>query len=237
MNGRYCVLIPALNAAQTIASLVERVKNQGLTVIVIDDGSTDETALIAAKLGATVISHLHNRGKGTALRTGFQYALRMAYDGVITMDGDGQHDPMDIPRVIRSGEREHAGIVLGNRMGDAQAMPRLRRWTNQVMSRVISRLVHQPIPDSQCGFRLIRKEVLQSVSLRATRFEIETELLLFASTHRWKIVSVPVQTIYQNSASRIQVLPDLIRVLQVIARHLTIGWLRRLRASWYANRR
>ena len=157
-QGRYCVVIPALNAAATIGALVAKVRGCGLNVVVVDDGSTDRTAAVAAAGGALVISHLRNRGKGHALRTGFEYAVRERYDGVVTLDSDGQHDPAEIPALIQAGEVQHAALVLGDRMANGLSMPAARRRTNQVMSRIISRLAGQPVPDSQCGFRLIRRE-------------------------------------------------------------------------------
>ena len=217
--GRYCVVIPAFNAARTIQTVIDGVRGHGLPVVVVDDGSTDETAALAARHGATVISHLRNEGKGSALRSGFGYAMRAAYDGVITMDSDGQHDPGDVAQLIREAERQHARIVVGNRMSDAPRMPALRRWTNRLMSGVVSALTHQRIPDSQCGLRLIRREVLLSVALRATRFEIETELLLAASRGRWKTISVPVRTIYDGHASHIHPLRETWHFLHAIARH------------------
>lgn len=223
MNGRYCVVIPACNVAETIGALVQRVRCLGLPVVVVDDGSRDQTAAIAAREGALVISHLRNQGKGSALRTAFDYALRERYDAVITMDGDGQHDPGDIAHLIRAAEHQYAGIVLGNRMADGARMPPVRRWTNRVMSAVVSVISRQSIPDSQCGFRFIRKEVLASLSLRAARFEIETELLLAAlrRPQPWKTISVPVQTIYQRQASAIRPVRDGFRFLRVICRYLS----------------
>ena len=218
--GRYCVVIPAFQAAKTVEPLVRDIKRIGLPVIVVDDGSTDRTAVVAAEHGALVISHLQNQGKGQALRTGFAYALRERYDGVVTMDSDGQHDPSEIPQLIHAGERQHAGIVLGNRMGQNGSMPKARRWTNQLMSSLISALARQPIPDSQCGFRLIRREVLESVPLRSRRFEIESELLLRAAARRWKIISVPVQSIYREHASHIRPLRDTLRFLVLVMRCL-----------------
>ena len=220
MNGRYCVVMPAFDAAKTIAGLVQRIKAQGIDVVVVDDGSHDQTAALAAKQGALVISHLHNQGKGRALRTGFEYALRSGYDGVITMDSDGQHDPQEIPQLIRAAEVQHAALVLGNRMTDGALMPPARCWTNQVMSRLVSAVTRQAVPDSQCGFRFIRKEVLASVPLRAKCFEIETELVLGAATHRWKIISVPIKTIYQGHESYIEPLRDGVRFLGVMLRYL-----------------
>ena len=219
VKGRYCVVIPAFEAAQTIGEVVRHVRANGWPVIVVDDGSSDRTAAIASERGAFVISHLHNVGKGAALRTGFEYALRSRYDGVVTMDGDGQHDAAEILQLVHAGEIQHAGIVVGNRMTNGASMPPVRRWTNVVMSRTISMMVRQTIPDSQCGFRFIRKEVLESVPLRTHRFEIESELLLAAASRRWKIVSVPVRSIYQHHSSHIHPLNDGIRFLRLVLRH------------------
>lgn len=222
-SSRYCVVIPTFQSAETIEELVRQLKRQPFAVVVVDDGSRDLTASLAAQQGALVISHLRNQGKGCALRTGFAYALRCRYDGVITMDSDGQHDPEEIPNLVRAGELQHAGIVLGNRMADGRSMPPVRRWTNRIMSTVVSALARQRIPDSQCGFRFIRKEVLESIPLRTTRFELETELLLAAAARRWKIVSVPIRSIYHRHKSHIRPVRDALRFLRVILRYV-VRW-------------
>lgn len=219
MTGRYCVLIPAYNAEHTVGTLVRCTKQQGFPVVVVDDGSTDRTASVASKEGALVISHLQNQGKGRALRTGFEHIARGDYDGVITMDSDGQHDPGEIPHLIREGERQHAGIVVGNRMQNERAMPFVRRWANRAMSAIISRLSRQHIPDTQCGFRLIRKEVIASLPLTADHFDIETDMLLAAAQLRWKTISIPVQTIYQGRQSYIHPVRDTLRFLRLIGKY------------------
>jgi glycosyltransferase involved in cell wall biosynthesis len=225
MTGKYCVVIPALNESKTIGDLIRRIRPLGLAIVVIDDGSRDRTAAVASDEGALVISHLRNQGKGSALRTGFEHALRAQFDGVVTLDGDGQHDPAEIPQLIEAGERQHAGIVVGNRMPNGSVMPPQRRMTNRVMSAIVSRLVRQAIPDSQCGFRFIRKEVLATVPLRAKRYEIETELLLAACRRRWKIVSVPVKGIYAAAQiSRIRPVRETFRFLGVVGRYL-LRWI------------
>ena len=222
MNGRYCVVIPALNAGATIGALVRSIRAQGLPAVVVNDGSTDQTATIASTEGAFVISHLRNLGKGSALRTGFEYALRSRFDGVVTMDGDGQHDPAEIPQLIQAGERQHAGMVLGDRIANGAAMPAARRLTNRLMSTLVSGVARQRIPDSQCGFRFIRRELLDTVPLRGKRFEIETELVCGAAVRRWKIISVPVRSIYHNHESHIRPVRDGVRFLWVLLRSL--GW-------------
>lgn len=220
MIGRYCVVIPAFDAAKTIGSLVRSVKRQGFEVIVIDDGSHDQTASLASAEGALVISHLKNEGKGRALRTGFEHVLRAAYDGVITMDSDGQHDPTEIPQLVRAGELQHAGIAVGDRLTNGASMPPLRWWTNTLMSTIVSAVIRQRIPDSQCGFRFIRKEVLGDLPLRASRFDIDTELLLRAAARRWKIISVPTRSIYQHERSHVHPVWDGIRFVSLVLRHL-----------------
>ena len=220
MTGRYCVVIPAFEAAKTIGPLVRGAKGQGVEVIVVDDGSRDQTASLASAEGALVISHLRNEGKGRALRTGFEHALRTAYDGVITMDGDGQHDPAEILHLVRAGEVQHAGITIGNRLANGAAMPPARWWTNRLMSAIISAVIRQQIPDSQCGFRVIRRELLGELTLRANRFDIETELLLGAAARRWKIISVPIRSIYQGEPSHIRPLRDGLLFIAQVLRHL-----------------
>jgi len=220
VHGRYCVVIPAFQAGQTIGPIVERVKTLGLDVVVVDDGSRDATATAASARGAVVISHLRNRGKGQALRSGFDYARRQRYDGVVTMDSDGQHDPSEILLLIRAAEVQHAGMVLGNRMADGTVMPAVRRRTNRLMSAIVSAIAKQPIPDTQCGFRVIRRELLDSIPLRTTRYEVETELLLAAAARRWKIVSVPVRAIYDNHRSHIRPLTDGLRFIALVTRHV-----------------
>ena len=220
LTSRYCVVIPAYNAARTIGGLVSEVIACGYPAFVIDDGSQDTTTAVATSYGAVVISHMRNQGKGTALRTGFAHVLRSRYGGVVTMDSDGQHDPSEISKLIQAGELYQAGIVIGNRMADDKAMPPARQITNRVMSRIVSSLVRQPIPYTQSGFRFIRREVLENVPLRARRFDIETELVLGASFRRWKIISVPVRTIYLQQDSHIRPFTDGVRFVRVILRHM-----------------
>lgn len=221
INGRYCVVIPAYQAEKTVGPLIRQVKALSFDVVVVNDGSSDGTTSVASKEAAVVISHLNNQGKGAALKTGFDYARRMGYDGVITLDSDGQHDPQDILLLIRAGEVQHAGLVLGNRMGHGLGMPHLRWQVNRVMSLLVSALVGQRIPDSQCGFRMIRKEVLESVPMRAKRFDMETELVLRASRKRWKIISVAVKTIYdKKNTSHIRPIQDGLRFIGLILRHV-----------------
>lgn len=222
-HRRYAVIIPAFNAQETIGELVRRIKQQGLSIIVVNDGSTDRTAAVASAQGALVISHLRNEGKGCALRAGFEYALRSGVEGIITMDSDGQHDPEEISRLVDASEQQQADLVVGNRMGHDGPMPDVRRRTNALMSWWVSLIAGQPLPDSQCGFRFIRANVLEECALRGRRYEIETEMLLRAAAHHRKIVFVPIRSIYtEQHLSYIQPIREGVRFIGILLRYLLL---------------
>lgn len=225
---RTCVVVPGYNAASTIGLLIRQIKALGLDVVMVDDGSTDQTAKLATEAGARVISHLRNQGKGTALRAGFAYVLQAGYDLIITLDADGQHDPHDIPRLLEAAQQPDAGLVIGNRMdGLGSTMPAARRWTNRVMSWIVSGVIGRPIADSQSGFRVIPKALLCSIVLSSHHFEIETELLLAAVRGGWPVTSVPIRAIYGRQPSRIHPVQDGLRFFRLLLRH---GWSRPTRS-------
>jgi len=217
---RVCVVIPAYNAADTLGPLVRQVKAMGLDVVVVNDGSTDQTAHVVTEAGTMLISHLTNEGKGAALRSGFAFAVAAGYDAVVTMDSDGQHGPEDLTPLLEAAARSGAGVIVGDRMSSGASMPLARRWTNRVMSCLVSALTRQRIPDSQCGLRLIRRDVLEAVRLRTRRFEIESELLLAAARAGWTIDSVPIRTSYDHHRSHIRPVRDGARFLRLIVRYL-----------------
>jgi glycosyltransferase involved in cell wall biosynthesis len=210
------VIIPTHNESSSIRRLVEEIHRQHLDIVVIDDGSTDDTFRIASQTKAVVLQNPHNIGKGASLVKGFEYALSKKYDAVITMDGDGQHLPQDIPTFLTAARSDKTGIIIGNRMHLVENMPRVRIMTNTFMSWVISCITKQYIPDSQCGFRLIKKEVLQQIKLRTKNFEIESEMLIEASREGFKITSVPVKTVYNNERSHIHPVRDTIRFFKYL---------------------
>jgi len=214
------VVIPAYNAAKTIGPLVRQVKQLALDPVVVNDGSTDETVQAATEAGALVISHLQNQGKGSALRTGFAFALQAGYDAVVTMDSDGQHDPQEIPHLLDVASLPQATVVVGHRLVDGWCMPVLRRWTNRLMSWIVSLLARQRIPDSQCGFRVIRRQVLSTIHLSTRRFDLETELLLATTRRGWRVISVPIRTIYRHHPSSIHPVWDGLRFIRLVFWHL-----------------
>ena len=213
-----CVLIPSYNEARTIGDITKELKIRGLTVYVVDDGSTDNTAGIAAGQGAVVIAHDKNMGKGASLIEGFDRILEENFDAVLIMDGDGQHATDDVDNFFKKMAETHADIVIGNRMLDTASMPVTRKITNRIMSRVISKMCGQAIPDTQCGFKLIKRNVLESIKFEFSNFEIESEILLKAAKKGFKIESVPVKTVYQDEMSKIKPIFDTIRFLFFLIR-------------------
>ncbi|MBM3255821.1 MAG: glycosyltransferase family 2 protein [Candidatus Omnitrophica bacterium] len=215
-----CVVIPTYNEAKTIAGLIEQLRKQGLDVLVVDDGSSDNTYNLARQAGSAVLRNQNNQGKGASLVKGFNYALSHGYDVVITMDGDGQHLPADIPYFIRMAEDSKSGLIIGNRMLKTQRMPRLRLLTNMFMSWVISKVAGQGIPDTQCGFRLLKKEVIEKLSLGTSKYETESEIIIQTSRLGFKIESMPVKTVYAGEKSQINPFIDTLRFFKFILREL-----------------
>ena len=208
-----CVLIPSYNEARNIGVITKELKSRGLAVYVVDDGSIDGTADIARGRGAVVIAHDKNQGKGASLIDGFGRILKDGFDAVLVMDGDGQHAIDDVDSFFNKMAQTGADIVIGNRMLDTASMPLVRKITNKMMSRIISKMCKQTIPDTQCGFKLIKRNVLESIKFEFSNFEIESEILIKAARLGFKIESLPVRTVYQDETSKIKPLFDTIRFL------------------------
>lgn len=213
---RTCVVIPTYNESKTIAGLIQQVRSLGFEVVVIDDGSSDNTADIAATCKAQVLRNVKNLGKGAALAKGYNFAVAQGFDAVISMDGDGQHSCDDLAVFIRKAESSNCGVIVGNRMAITKQMPWLRVITNRFMSQLISKITGQYIPDTQCGFRLVKSEVLQKIILSTSKYETESEILIQAARLGFKIESVPVRTIYSGQKSRINPFVDTLRFLRFI---------------------
>jgi glycosyltransferase involved in cell wall biosynthesis len=188
-------------------------------VLVVDDGSSDNTASEAEAAGAKVIRHSTNQGKGAALKTGLAYAVSIEVPFFLFLDGDGQHDPSEIPAFIDAINRTNADLVVGNRMRNLQSMPIIRRWTNQFMSWQIGRICNIRIPDSQCGFRLARKELLPVLMAPSNRFEFESESIILAARQGFRLGFVPIRTIYTDQHSKIRPLRDTMRYFRLIRKY------------------
>jgi len=218
--SKIAIVIPAYNEEQNISPLVQSISALGYDCIVVDDGSVDQTEDLANKAGALVLKTGGKSGKGNALKMGFNHALENGYEALIAMDGDGQHSPSDIAAFVDCYQNTGADVVSGNRMQNPKGMPWVRLATNHFMSWLISLFCHQHIPDTQCGFRLIKSRVLQTIKLESSDFEIETEVLIKASKKGFKIASVGIQTIYRNEVSKIQPMRDTFRFIAYLWREL-----------------
>jgi glycosyltransferase involved in cell wall biosynthesis len=216
---RYCVIVPAFREEKRIGQVVRACRGQGLDVVVVDDGSGDRTAEEAEKAGAHVIRHDHNQGKGVALNTGFAYAREKGYEAVITVDADGQHDPAELGKFIEAYERTGIPVLVGNRMAQPETMPFVRRCTNRFMSWMLSRVMKQYVPDTQCGYRLYRCDVLPFISAHAERFAAESEVLLYVAARGLRIGSVRIATIYTDHSSKINPFADTVRFFSMLWRY------------------
>jgi glycosyltransferase involved in cell wall biosynthesis len=198
------VVIPCFNEGDYLFSLVSRVRLHLPMVLVVDDGSTDSTPIQATKSGARLLQHNKNLGKGAAIKTGLGYALGEKFEWVLTLDGDGQHEPEEIPKFLACAEATQASLIIGNRMEFAAKMSKTRFWVNRCMSRLLSIRCGQTLPDSQCGFRLLRLEDWAKLKFRTNHFEIESEMVVRFAQAGLKIAFVPVQPLPQTRPSRIR---------------------------------
>jgi len=214
------VLVPAYNAADSIGQVVREVKaiSPRLAVLVVDDGSTDGTAIRAEEAGAAVIKHPDNLGKGAALRTGFAEFLNGNSRAVITLDADGQHSPSEIPKLIASWLGTDADIVIGTRKRDFRTMPLVRIFTNTVSTWLVSLSSGRRIPDSQSGYRLLTRRVIESVTTKSDGYGAESEILIKAAARGFAIAGAPVSTIYQDEKSHIHPLKQPLLFLGLIVK-------------------
>ncbi len=225
---RVFAVIPAYNPGPALGPVAQGVADRlgADRVLVIDDGSRDSAADLAKAAGVRVIRHPENRGKGAALRTGFDQALADGADWVMTLDADGQHDPGEIPTFLAAATRGGADLIVGDRMADLSCMPWLRIFANRATSFIISLLAGQWIRDSQSGFRLIAAPILRAVDLRFDRFDAESEILVKAARAGFRIGEVPIGTIYGSERSTIRPLRDTVRFAVLIVRLLPVVWRR-----------
>jgi glycosyltransferase involved in cell wall biosynthesis len=235
IRSQTAAVIPAYQDEKHIGDIVRRTRQRLDHVLVIDDGSTDQTAQCAREAGAQVIVHSENRGKGEAIKTGLCHWLDQEVTWVILLDSDGQHLPEETDRFIEAaaslGAPEpgaKAGATrptffIGNRMNNLAGMPFIRRVVNRLMSRRISRVCGQEIPDTQCGYRMLDRHLIPELLGGGHRFDYETEVLIIASRKGYRIESVPITTVYTDQVSKIHPVRDALRFFKMMWRHRAIG--------------
>jgi glycosyltransferase involved in cell wall biosynthesis len=199
-NPSTLAVIPCYNEEATIGSIVIRVKRHVKTVLVVDDGSIDETAKIAKEAGAVVLSHKKNMGKSAGIKTGFKYALIHGFDYVVTIDGDGQHNPDEIPAVLGNVMNNGHDISIGSRYGNTTEMPVWRRVGKRVLDYTTSFGNGGNVVDSQSGFRAFNKRAIQGITprLNGEAFSIESEQLIKAHEIGLKTVNTHISCRYKN---------------------------------------
>lgn len=215
-----CVIIPAYNIEKTLPRVIKGAQKYVREVIVVDDGSSDATFTKAKEAGVEVLKHGKNLGKGRALRTGLKHALEKGFEQIILMDGDGQHDPHEIPRFLKAAQDSRVDIIVGSRMENVKDMPRERLVVNRIGSFLTSLLARQRIPDSQSGYRLVKSGVLKKITLTSRRYDVESEMLIKAGKRGFGIKSIPIKTIYRQEISHFRKFWDTLRFIKLILKGL-----------------
>ena len=208
-------IIPAKDEAHNIKDVIVKTKKYVDLVLVIDDGSTDNTKEVAESLSAVVIRNEVNLGKADALKIGFKYAIEHNFDTIALLDADGQHDPDELPKLLKK-LNEGYDIVVGARKFSPELMPPLRIFANSVSSFLVSLICGTKILDSQSGYRVLRTEVVKKITFETKRYQLDTEMLIKAARCGFKIGFVEINTIYTERAkSKINQIIDPLKFLWV----------------------
>lgn len=202
-DRRICVIIPTYNNGNTVCGVIEEAQKQVADVIVVDDGSTDNTSDLLRKMKVTVVTFESNRGKGHALVAGFRKALEQNYTHAITIDADGQHFPTDIPKFLSALQKNPLGIIIGCRNLTEENMPRRNTFANKFSNFWFRLQTTIDLPDTQSGYRLYALSSLRGLKLITSRYEAELELLVFSAWSGVKISTVSVKVYYPPKELRV----------------------------------
>jgi glycosyltransferase involved in cell wall biosynthesis len=205
-------VLPALDCAGTIADVVQGLRLHVGRVVVVSDGSRDDTAEVARRAGAEVEVLPENRGKGYALRRGLEIALAGAPRAIALVDADGQHDPADLPALLSGWRERSLDLVVGCRLASPELIPPVRYWTNYIGSRILSWFTGRELEDSQSGYRVLDAALAGRLRLRSDGYAIETEMLIKAAAEGARIGHARVRTIYNDEGSHFRPFLDTVRI-------------------------
>ncbi len=217
------VLIPSYRSADKLDSFLPILLTSvpAESILVVDDGSRDHTDEVCRRLGVSCTAHECNKGKGAALRLGFQELAMRDITWIATMDADGQHAVNDLPRFISAARRyPDSGLIIGTRSRRLGTMPAMRILSNTMTSAALSLLTRSVVSDSQCGFRFYSKRLLSATTTTCDRFEMESEIILRARFAGFPVRFVEVQTLYCTDQSHISPGADTVRWIRAVVRTL-----------------
>lgn len=216
---RVFVCIPAYNEAARIGAVLDGVIPLGLPVVVVDDGSADETAKVAREKGVLVLQHTVNRGKGEGIQTALRHVLESGGEAAIFLDADGQHLPAELPRFLDVWQRHRPDLVIGSRMKDNREMPFVRKASNEFSSALISVVAGHKVTDSQSGYRLLSGRMMEFALGRVGgRFGLESELIIDALWAGMSYEEVPITCIYGDKKSYFHPVRDSLDFLGLVAK-------------------
>ncbi len=214
MTNKILALIPAYNEASRIGAVIDGTRSN-IPVLVVDDGSTDDTAARAEESGFPVLRQQPNQGKGAALRAGFSWALDNGYEAVITLDADGQHDPAEIPKFIQAYEQHSADLIIGAR--DFSQIPLVRRLANTIGRWSFSWALGEPVRDNQSGYRLLSFRMVKAVlNSQEQGFEFEVDMIVECVQRGYRLEWVPIRTIYAGEKSHINPLEHSLNWIRIV---------------------
>ena len=224
-TNNICVVIPAYNVSDTIGKVVQGALQFVAKVWVADDGSKDKTAEQAFKAGAAVVQLGKNQGKGAALKRLFERAVAAGYDAVISMDGDGQHDPLEIPNFIKAHQKDPDAIIVGSRMHARENIPRARYNSMHVARFFISLAANQFVEDTQCGFRVYPLQLIRRMCLTQGRYVTESEILIKAGDMGGRIHFIRIGAIYGAIRSHFRPILDVTAITAYIISYFPLKYL------------
>lgn len=207
------VIIPAYNEGKTIAEIISKTKQYIPNIIVVDDGSKDDTSLKAKNSGAIIMKHKVNLGKGAALKTGCDYALQLGAQKIVVMDADGQHQPQDIPLFLQN--LNHHDIVFGCRKVP-HSMPLVLRFGNKTISRMLQLLYNIRVEDSQCGYRAFTADAYSKIRWETRDYYVETEMAIKAGKKRLRSTAISIETIYADKYKGTTILDGVLIVAKMM---------------------